>query len=184
MSLTDAALPRPPRSPDFRYPQDVDRWTRELKDYLDRVYKALVQAALEVSDAQPLSPTLTAIDGLSASAGLLEQTGSDTFTKRAIGVAASTSIPTRADADARYVQEIDAESFVVGPGSATDNAIARFDAATGKLLQDSGVTIDDTGALAGTFRFGTFTGTGDTATNGYITITDAGGTTRRLATVA
>jgi hypothetical protein len=183
MSLTDAALPRPPRSPDFRYPEDVNRWTRELRDYLDRVYKALVQAALEVSEAQPLSPTLTALDGLSAAAGLLEQTGADTFTKRAIGVSAATSIPTRADADARYVQEIDAESFVVGPSSATDNAVARFDATTGKLVQDSPVTIDDDGVLAG-FRFGTFTGTGDTATNGYVTITDAGGTTRRLATVA
>lgn len=35
--------------------------------------------------------------------GLIEQTGFDSFTKRAIGVAASTDIPTRADADARYV---------------------------------------------------------------------------------
>jgi len=33
---------------------------------------------------------------------------------------------------------------VVGPGSATDNAIARFDLATGKLIQNSAVTIADT----------------------------------------
>lgn len=33
---------------------------------------------------------------------------------------------------------------VVGPASATDNAIARFDGATGKLIQDSAVTIADT----------------------------------------
>jgi hypothetical protein len=32
---------------------------------------------------------------------------------------------------------------VVGPLSATDNAIARFDTTTGKLIQNSGVTIDD-----------------------------------------
>lgn len=32
---------------------------------------------------------------------------------------------------------------VVGPASATDNAIARFDTTTGKLLQNSGITIDD-----------------------------------------
>lgn len=32
---------------------------------------------------------------------------------------------------------------VVGPGSATDNAVARFDATTGKLLQDSALTISD-----------------------------------------
>jgi hypothetical protein len=38
---------------------------------------------------------------------------------------------------------------VVGPGSSTDNAIARYDLATGKLLQDSGVTISDTGVISG-----------------------------------
>ena len=32
---------------------------------------------------------------------------------------------------------------VAGPASATDNAIARFDSTTGKLLQNSGVTVDD-----------------------------------------
>ena len=36
----------------------------------------------------------------------------------------------------------------------------------------------------GVLRFGTHTGTGDTATNGYITIKDAAGNSRRLATVA
>jgi len=34
---------------------------------------------------------------------------------------------------------------VVGPASATDNALARFDLTTGKLLQNSGVTADDSG---------------------------------------
>ena len=38
---------------------------------------------------------------------------------------------------------------VVGPGSSTDNAIARFDSTTGKLLQNSVVTIGDTGAVTG-----------------------------------
>ena len=32
---------------------------------------------------------------------------------------------------------------VVGPASSTDNAIARFDGATGKLIQNSGVTVAD-----------------------------------------
>ena len=36
---------------------------------------------------------------------------------------------------------------VVGPGSATNNAVARFDTTTGKLLQDSGVTVDDNGTI-------------------------------------
>jgi len=38
---------------------------------------------------------------------------------------------------------------VVGPASSTDNAIARFDTTTGKLLQNSVVTIGDTGAATG-----------------------------------
>jgi hypothetical protein len=36
---------------------------------------------------------------------------------------------------------------VVGPASATDNALARFDSTTGKLIQNSTVTLDDTGAI-------------------------------------
>jgi hypothetical protein len=51
---------------------------------------------------QTLDVTLTALAALDSSAGILEQTGADTFTKRALGVGASTSVPTRADADARY----------------------------------------------------------------------------------
>jgi hypothetical protein len=38
---------------------------------------------------------------------------------------------------------------VVGPSSATDNAIARFDTTTGKLIQNSVVTVSDTGVIAG-----------------------------------
>jgi hypothetical protein len=37
---------------------------------------------------------------------------------------------------------------VVGPGSATDEAVARFDSTTGKLIQNSTVTIDDSGNIA------------------------------------
>jgi hypothetical protein len=37
---------------------------------------------------------------------------------------------------------------VVGPSSATDNAVARFDTTTGKLIQNSTTTIDDSGVLS------------------------------------
>lgn len=36
---------------------------------------------------------------------------------------------------------------VTGPGSSTDNAIARFDSTTGKLLQNSSATVNDSGSL-------------------------------------
>jgi hypothetical protein len=44
---------------------------------------------------------------------------------------------------------------VVGPGSATDNAVARFDTTTGKLIQDSVFLIDDSGNVTGA---GTYNG--------------------------
>jgi hypothetical protein len=58
---------------------------------------------------------------------------------------------------------------VVGPGSSTDNALARFDTTTGKLIQDGTITEDDSGNLAsvGTINTkalpsGSFVGTSDT----------------------
>lgn len=58
---------------------------------------------------------------------------------------------------------------VVGPASSTDNAVARFNLTTGKLIQSSAVTISDSGAVAGiasiTFTDGTNTVTLGLATN-------------------
>jgi hypothetical protein len=45
--------------------------------------------------------------------------------------------------------EIAASGDVDGPSSATDNAIARYDGTTGKLIQNSGVTIDDSNNVSG-----------------------------------
>jgi len=56
---------------------------------------------------------------------------------------------------------------VVGPASATDNAVVRFDGTTGKLVQNSVVTIADT--------------TGDIAGAGSITSTSASGILTRAA---
>ena len=55
-----------------------------------------------LTNKQAADATLTALAGLSATAGLLEQTGADTFAKRAMGVAAATDVLTRADGDGRY----------------------------------------------------------------------------------
>jgi len=44
---------------------------------------------------------------------------------------------------------IEGYGYVVGPASATDNAVARFDGTTGKIIQNSVVTISDTGNASG-----------------------------------
>lgn len=46
---------------------------------------------------------------------------------------------------------------VVGPSSATDNALARFDTTTGKLIQNSVVIVDDNGNMSG-IRSETYSG--------------------------
>jgi hypothetical protein len=67
---------------------------------------------------------------------------------------------------------------VVGPGAATDNGIARYDTTTGKLLQNSAVTIaDTTGNMAGVGTLNTHTipgGTGTLALTSQITGTNSG----------
>lgn len=62
---------------------------------------------------------------------------------------------------------------VTGPGSATDNALARFDLTTGKLIQNSVVIVGDTGAVSGITSLA-FTGV-LTGGSGPTTITDAAG---------
>lgn len=61
---------------------------------------------------------------------------------------------------------------VVGPGSATDNAAARFDSTTGKLIQDSALIIaDTTGSLSRSGGGGIpiqGTNTNDNAAAGYV----------------
>lgn len=51
------------------------------------------------------------------------------------------------NASGNSINSIGNVAGVVGPASATDNAIARFDLATGKLVQNSLVTVSDTGAI-------------------------------------
>lgn len=85
---------------------------------------------------------------------------------------------------------------VIGPGSATDNAITRFDATTGKLIQNSSATIDDSGNITANGFVGDVTGNADTvttnanltgpvtSTGNATTITDEAVTNAKLAHVA
>jgi len=63
--------------------------------------------------------------------------------------------------------------YVVGPTSATDNAVARYNLATGKLIQDSVATLSDAGILnlsaSGRLEVGS-----NPSTSGYIRLPSAG----------
>lgn len=60
----------------------------------------------------------------------------------------------------------DTSTFVQGPASATDNAIARFDLTTGKLIQNSSAFVDDNGNVSG-----------NNVNSGYTTTVTAAATT-------
>lgn len=80
----------------------IERGSSDVDADLTTVEGDVVALATALTGKQPLDATLTALAGLNSTAGLVEQTGADTFTKRALGVAASTDVLTRADGDGRY----------------------------------------------------------------------------------
>jgi len=61
-----------------------------------------------------------------------------------------------------------ADGNVIGPDSSTDNALARYDGITGQLIQDSSVTLSDTGELNGVTAVTVTAG----VTAGTVTATD------------
>ena len=90
---------------------------------------------------QGVSAILAALAGLDTSTGIVEQTGATTFAKRALGVGADGSIPTRADADARY----DPAGAAAAAQAASQEASPRLSAisalSTAGLLRFDGSTI-------------------------------------------
>lgn len=121
--------------------------------------------------AQPADATLTALAGLNSSAGLVEQTGADTFTKRAIGAAASTDIPTRAHGDARWsrtVQFLEDDLAVTADANLTTHlptlggAWAKKGGYTGDLVGASGgASVRQEGAAVALYENATLPSTAD-----------------------
>jgi hypothetical protein len=90
--------------------------------------------------------TWTIGSGTSASLSYrMVSTGNTTSSLTATPTAARTwTLP---DASGTLARTDEVTPKVTGPASATDNALVRFDATTGKLVQDSLVTVSDTGTV-------------------------------------
>ena len=87
---------------------------------------------------------------VSGQVNVVADTTSDTLT---LVAGSNITITTDAGTDSITINSTASGSGdVVGPASATDNAIARYDGTTGKLIQGSGITIADgaSGSLSGT----------------------------------
>lgn len=134
-----------------------------------------------IADGQPLDTTLTALAALDGTVGLLEVTALDTFTRRAIGVGASSSILTRGDGDTRY--DLAGAAALVSTSLTTHAAttsgvhgITSFGATlTGAADAAAGRSALGLGTLA--TQNGTFSGTSSGTNTGDQTITLTGDVT-------
>lgn len=136
-----------------------------------------------------------AVDNMSKAvydpAGVEEQLVGLTATQSMTGKTVNGVVLTTAGVATKYLDETGVYSTpggggggtgdVVGPASATDNAVARYDTTTGKLIQNSVVLISDTGAVTGVTTLGAsgaITGSNLSGTNtGDQTITLTGDVT-------
>ena len=108
------------------------------------------------TDVQAYDAGLTDIAGLAVTDGnIIVGDGANWVAESGATARTSLGLGTIATQDANNVNitggtisGISGIGDVAGPASSTDNAIARFDGTTGKLIQDSGVTVSDVGAVA------------------------------------
>jgi hypothetical protein len=116
--------------------------------------EALYDERVFADQAPTLNANLTALSGLDAAAGLVEQTGPAAFTKRALGAAAASDVPTLGDADARYLQLsggtlTGALTLAGDPTAALHPASKQYVDAVAADLASENVTITGAGILTG-----------------------------------
>jgi Repeat of unknown function (DUF5907) len=177
---------------------------------VDHVSKPLLMAVSESSGVFVNYRGIVAVDAVDNMskavydpAGIEEQLVGLTATQSMTGKTVNGVVLTTAGVATKYLDETGVYSTpggggggtgdVVGPASATDNAVTRYDTTTGKLIQNSVVLISDTGAVTGVTTLGAsgaITGSNLSGTNtGDQTITLTGdvtgsGTSSFAATIA
>jgi hypothetical protein len=132
-------------------------------------------------------PVSTALDLVGSTQGSILYRGASAWTALTPGTSGQVLRSNGAAANPSWTSASSGD--VVGPASALDNAIARYDTTTGKLLQGSTVTISDGGAVSipAGITFGVNVVTGNhtvLSTDGTVVYTGAGTHTITLVSAA
>ena len=128
-------LPKLPRDPDEdprmrRFMAGVRDY---IKQFLNEERKAYFVSAGDGGDDIPPMMSIPGATGPAGPAGQMGPPGLDGEDESGYGLL---GVPSAATGTA-------GSGDVVGPASSTDNAVVRFDGTTGKLIQNSGVIVDD-----------------------------------------
>jgi hypothetical protein len=120
----------------------------------DHTQYLLINGTRAMTGAITLSAPLTVANGGTGAAtftdaGVLIGNGAGAIAVTTAGTSGQVLTSNGAGVDPTFQNAAAGSGDVVGPASSTDNALARFDSTTGKLLQDGLVTSSDLGAVAG-----------------------------------
>ena len=105
-----------------------------------------IEAGADVTDATNVAAAGAVMKTLADAKGdLFAATAADTVTRLPIGATNGHVLTVDSAETTGMKWAVSSGGDVVGPASSTDNAFARFDSTTGKLLQNSTATLDDVG---------------------------------------